>query len=205
MRRKPLGYRKWRKRGNSPRKTAGDPTPGAEMSRHPPLAWLPPGARLKERDDATVPAKCTRQRFLYSEIRAETRHWKKERGRKARNPHINPAFFILDTVDRPHQMIASDMTAFWTQGGYWEPVLYLDAFIKQIFGVHDVERLLRFLHSGWNGGARRVCGQGAQPHPQVHSKEASPCRNGRGIGWSQNQRNASKSCSSSLRVPYEGL
>jgi len=37
-------------------------------------------------------------------------------------------------VDRPRQVIVSDMTAFWTRFRYYELTLYFDVFTKQVLG-----------------------------------------------------------------------
>lgn len=75
-----------------------------------------------------------RRCFLHLGIRAETERRKKDCRRKARDPYPNLVFSTWETVDRPRQVIVSDMTAFWARSGYRELALYFDVFTKQIIG-----------------------------------------------------------------------
>ena len=79
-------------------------------------------------------AEYIRRCFLYLGIRAKTKHRKKEYERRVRDPYPNLVFSTWDTIDRPRQVIVSDMTAFWTRQRYWELALYFDVFTKQIIG-----------------------------------------------------------------------
>ena len=65
-------------------------------------------------------------------LRAETKHRTKYRPRKIRDKYPNLIFTTWDTVDRPRQVIVSDMTAFWANYRYWELTMYFDVFTKQI-------------------------------------------------------------------------
>lgn len=130
------GYYKWRKRGGEP------PKDRARVLRlvqgrhdaHPSHGCRRVHAYLKRSDGITVSAEYIRRCFLHLGIRAETKHRKKDCGRKARDPYPNLVFSTWETVDRPRQAIVSDMTAFWTRSGYWEPALYFDVFTKQTIG-----------------------------------------------------------------------
>ena len=68
---------------------------------------------------------------IYS-LKAETKHKIKYRRRKIRDKYPNLIFTTWKTVDRPRQVIVSDMTAFWTKYQYWELTMYFDVFTKQI-------------------------------------------------------------------------
>ena len=130
------GFYKWRKRGGDP------PKDRAKVLRlvqgchdaHPSHGYRWVHAYLKRSDGITVSAEYVRRCFLYLGIRAETKHQKKDRERKARDPYPNLIFSTWETVDRPRQVIVSDMTAFWTRSRYWELALYFDVFTKQIIG-----------------------------------------------------------------------
>ena len=65
-------------------------------------------------------------------LRAETKHRSKYRPRKIRDKYPNLIFTAWDSVDRPRQVIVSDMTAFWAGCRYWELTVYFDVFTKQI-------------------------------------------------------------------------
>lgn len=65
-------------------------------------------------------------------LKAETKHRTKYRPRKVKDRYPNLIFSTWDTVDRPRQVIVSDMTAFWASYQYWELTMYFDVFTKQI-------------------------------------------------------------------------
>ena len=65
-------------------------------------------------------------------LRAETKHRIKYTRRKIRDKYPNLIFTTWETVDRPKQVIVSDMTAFWANYTYWELTMYFDVFTKQI-------------------------------------------------------------------------
>ena len=65
-------------------------------------------------------------------LRAETKHRTKYTRRKIRDKYPNLIFTTWETVDRPKQVIVSDMTAFWANYTYWELTMYFDVFTKQI-------------------------------------------------------------------------
>ena len=116
------GYYKWRKRGGDP------PKDRARVLRlvrechgtHPSHGYRWVHAYLKKNDGVEVSAEYIRRCFLYLGIRAETKHQKKSQGRKVRDPYPNLVFSTWETVDRPRQVVVSDMTAFWTRSRYWE-------------------------------------------------------------------------------------
>ena len=112
---------------------------------HPSHGYRWVHAYLKRSDGITVSAEYVRRCFLYLGIRAETKHQKRDRERKARDPYPNLIFSTWETVDRPRQVIVSDMTAFWTRSRYWELALYFDVFTKQIIGRGLTKR------RGWPG------------------------------------------------------
>lgn len=70
--------------------------------------------------------------FRIYRLRAETKHRTKYRPRKVRDKYPNLIFTTWKTVDRPKQVIVSDMTAFWANYRYWELTMYFDVFTKQI-------------------------------------------------------------------------
>ena len=75
--------------------------------------------------------------FVYSAFRALgikslTKHKEKPRKRKEKDKYPNLIFSTWDTVDRPRQVIVSDMTCFYVGYYYYELTLYFDVFTKQI-------------------------------------------------------------------------
>jgi transposase InsO family protein len=75
--------------------------------------------------------------FVYSAFRALgikslTKHKEKPRKRKERDKYPNLIFSTWETVDRPRQVIVSDMTCFYVYYSYYELTMYFDVFTKQI-------------------------------------------------------------------------
>ena len=70
--------------------------------------------------------------FRYLGITAETRHKAKKRPRKIQERFPNLIYSTWETVDRPRQVIVSDMTSFKSNGKYYELTMYFDVFTKEI-------------------------------------------------------------------------
>lgn len=144
------GYYKW---------LARDKTPPAERQRilrlveecheaHPShgyrwvRAWI-----VQHNADVSCSADYVRKCFSRLGIRSETGHKRKRAGRRDERERSYPnlIFSTWETVDRPRQVLVSDMTAFWTKSRYWELALYFDVFTKQIVGRGLTQR------RGWRG------------------------------------------------------
>lgn len=78
--------------------------------------------------------------FRYLEIKAETKHQEKRRPRKEKNKYPNLIFSTWETVDRPRQVIVSDMTSFKFWIYYFEVTFYFDVFTKEILSYRVAER-----------------------------------------------------------------
>lgn len=102
-------------------------------------------AYLKRTHRIAVFADYVRKCFRYLGIHAKTTHRPYSKKKVERQSYPNLIFSAWDTVDRPRQVIVSDMTAFWTRWRYHELVLYFDVFTKQIVGHHVSAR------RGWPG------------------------------------------------------
>lgn len=78
--------------------------------------------------------------FRYLGIVSETKHKVHSRPRKERDKYPNLIFSTWDTVDRPRQVIVSDMTSikFWIY--YFEVTFYFDVFTKEILSWRLAER-----------------------------------------------------------------
>ena len=78
--------------------------------------------------------------FRYLEIKAETKHQEKRRPRKEKDKYPNLIFSTWETVDRPRQVIVSDMTSFKFWIYYFEVTFYFDVFTKEILSYRVAER-----------------------------------------------------------------
>ena len=97
--------------------------------------------------------------FRYLGFKSETKHKEHSSPRKVKDKYPNLIYTTWDTVDRPRQVIVSDMTAFKFYWFYIEVTFYFDVFTKQILtwkmadrrgsrdqyidGLEDVVKLLR--------------------------------------------------------------
>ena len=78
--------------------------------------------------------------FRYLGIKSETKHQVRYRKRKEKDKYPNLIFTTWDTVDRPKQVIVSDMTTFKFWIYYFEVTFYFDAFTKEILSYRIAER-----------------------------------------------------------------
>lgn len=78
--------------------------------------------------------------FRYLDIKSETKHKVHRKPRKIKDKYPNLIFSTWDTVDRPRQVIVSDMTAFKFWIYYFEVTFYFDIFTKQILSWSVAER-----------------------------------------------------------------
>lgn len=78
--------------------------------------------------------------FRYLGIKAETKHKEHRHPRKIKDKFPNLIFTTWDTVDRPRQVIVSDMTAFKFWYYYFEVTFYFDVFTKEILTYKVAER-----------------------------------------------------------------
>jgi transposase InsO family protein len=97
--------------------------------------------------------------FRFLGIKAETKHQVHYRRRKERDKYPNLIYTTWETVDRPRQVIVSDMMAFKFWILYFEVTFYFDVFTKEILtykvaarkgdrnqyinGLEDVKDLLK--------------------------------------------------------------
>ena len=78
--------------------------------------------------------------FRYLGIKSETRHKARSKPRKTRDRYPNLIFSAWETVDRPRQVIVSDMTTVKYWIFYFELTLYFDVFTKEILSWRLAER-----------------------------------------------------------------
>lgn len=156
------GYYKWKKRGKSTRaidreKLLADVKRVHEDHSTHGYRWVAAYLRINENGTAcdNMVYKC----FRYLDITAMTRHRVKYKPRKVKDRYPNLIFSTWETVDRPRQVIVSDMTAFKILWMYVEVTFYFDVFTKEIVahrcgdrrgdrnqyvdGLEDVKSLLK--------------------------------------------------------------
>ena len=78
--------------------------------------------------------------YRYLNIKAETKHQVHYKPRKVKDRYPNLIFTTWETVDRPRQVIVSDMTAFKCWYMYFEVTFYFDVFTKEILSWKAAER-----------------------------------------------------------------
>ena len=78
--------------------------------------------------------------FKYLGIRSESHHQPKRYRRKEKDKYPNLIFSTWETVDRPRQVIVSDMTAFKYLYYYFEVTFYFDVFTKEMLTFQVAER-----------------------------------------------------------------
>ncbi len=103
--------------------------------------------------------------FKYLGIKSETKHRVKYKPRKEKDKYPNLIFTTWETVDRPRQVIVSDMTAFHIRWVYLELTMYFDVFTKQIIAY-------RF---GEKRGDRKQYIDGLKDVINELEKETEPC------------------------------
>lgn len=133
------GYYKWKKRKPSE----------AELNRQSMLElvrttheqhrthgyrWIAAYIRINNRID--ISDRCVYKCFRYLGIKAETLHRSQRRQRKEHNRYPNLVYTAWDSVDRPRQVIVSDMTKIKGPSFELEVTFYFDAFTKEMLTFH---------------------------------------------------------------------
>jgi len=156
------GYYKWKNRGKTDRDVKREEVVALVESVHAAhrthgYRWVAAYIRINHKlafsDNYVYKA------FRYLGIQSETKHKVHGRPRKVKDRYPNLIFTTWDTVDRPRQVIVSDMMTFRFYIFYFELTLYFDVFTKQILswrladrrgsreqyidGLADVVKLLR--------------------------------------------------------------
>jgi transposase InsO family protein len=130
------GYYKWKSRPKEPPHDRQLILELVEQThrKHPSHGYRWVHAYLVRHEGITVSPDYIRKAFLYLGIESKTKHKQRPRPRKARNPYPNLVFSTWETVNRPRQVIVSDMTSFRARWYCWELTFYFDVFTKQIVG-----------------------------------------------------------------------
>jgi putative transposase len=141
------GYYKWRKRDKSTRDLRREEVIAlvSEVHKaHPShgYRWVAAFIRVNYQQD--ISDNYVYKAFRFLGIKAKTKHQVHCRPRKIRDLYPNLIFTTWDTVDRPRQVIVSDMTVLKPWIFYLELTLYFDVFTKQILTWKLSER-----RGGW--------------------------------------------------------
>ena len=128
--------------------------------RHPSHGYRWVAAFIRRNTDYSFSDGLVYKAFRYLGITSKTKHKKRSKPRKEKDRYPNLIFATWEKVDRPRQVIVSDMTAFHVKDRYYELTLYFDVFTKQIlswrladrrgarepylYGLMDVIELLEF-------------------------------------------------------------
>jgi len=129
------GYYKWLNRDNSRRTETREQRMEAVRKaheEHPSHGYRWVAAYIRLNGGPIISDNTVYRIFRGLGIRSETRHKAHCRTRKAKDRYPNLIFSTWDCVDRPRQVIVSDMTAFHIGCVYAELTMYFDVFTKQI-------------------------------------------------------------------------
>ncbi len=137
------GYYKWRSRGKSTRAINREKLLETVASVHGShrthgYRWVAAFIRINRHISVcdNMVYKC----FRYLGLCAQTKHKQKHVPRKIRDAYPNLIFSTWDCVDRPRQVIVSDMTALKIRWLYVEVTFYFDVFTKEMLAQRCGER-----------------------------------------------------------------
>ena len=151
------GYYKWKGRRPSPREVSREKA--IEIVRktheeHPTHGYRWVAAYIRANEEMDLSDNYAYKCFRYLGIKSETRHKPHYRPRKVKDKYPNLIFTTWDTVDRPRQVVVSDMTAFKVLYMYFEVTMYFDVFTKEMLSWRLAER--RGAREQYTGGLEDV-------------------------------------------------
>ena len=129
------GYYKWKNREPSPRDTKREEVIALVKQvheEHPTHGYRWTAAYIRINMQVIISDNYAYKCYKYLGIKAETKHRVHYKPRKIRDLYPNLIFTTWETVDRPRQVIVSDMTAFKMYCYYYEVTFYFDVFTKEI-------------------------------------------------------------------------
>lgn len=137
------GYYKWLRREPSSRDMNREVM--VEMvedihSEHPTHGYRWVAAYIRHNLRVSVSDNFVYKCFRYLGIRSETRHKPHYKPRKVRDRYPNLIYSTWETVDRPRQVVVSDMTALKFAWYYLELTMYFDVFTKEMLSWKMAER-----------------------------------------------------------------
>lgn len=137
------GYYKWKKRGKSSLQRHREMVIAIVEevhTAHPSHGYRWVHAYIRNNYDVECSASFIYKIFRYLGIKSETTHKNRPRKRKVKDKYSNLIFTTWETVDRPRQVIVSDMTTFLVWYFYFEVTFYFDVFTKQILSWQVANR-----------------------------------------------------------------
>lgn len=137
------GYYKWKKREPSERDLNREnmiTMVKAVHEEHPSHGYRWTAAFIRINLKVSISDNYAYKCFRYLGIKSETKHQVHYRPRKVKDKYPNLIFSTWETVDRPRQVIVSDMTnfKFWILS--FEVTFYFDVFTKEILTFRIAER-----------------------------------------------------------------
>ena len=137
------GYYKWKNRGKTDRDVKREEVVALVESVHAEhrthgYRWVAAYIRINHK--LSFSDNYVYKAFRYLGIQSETKHKAHGRPRKVKDRYPNLIFTTWDTVDRPRQVIVSDMMTFKFYIFYFELTLYFDVFTKQILSWRLADR-----------------------------------------------------------------
>ena len=139
-----VGFYRWKKREPPSRDTTREEMikiVGEVHVEHPTHGYRWTAAYIRINMQITISDNYAYKCYRYLGIKAETKHRVRYRPRKARDLYPNLIFTTWETVDRPRQVIVSDMTAFRFRYYYFEVTFYFDVFTKEILTARVADKL----------------------------------------------------------------
>lgn len=137
------GYYKWLARGKSTRAVNREKLLNkvSEVHEaHPSHGYRWIAAYIRINDNIKVCDNMVYKCCRYLGLTATTKHKRRYKLRKIRDAYPNLIFSTWETVDRPRQVIVSDMTAFKCLWLYVETTFYFDVFTKEMLSYRCGER-----------------------------------------------------------------
>lgn len=170
------GYYKWKHREPSARDLDRENTialVSAVHEEHPSHGYRWVAAFIRINYEYGISDSYAYKCFRYLGIKAETKHQVHYKPRKERDKYPNLIFSTWDTVDRPRQVIVSDMTVLKLWIFHFEVTFYFDVFTKEILSWRLAER--RGAREQYIGGLEDVISllKGSKEPTIIHTDQGS--------------------------------
>ena len=137
------GYYKWLRRDPSSRDITRDAVLDVVEqvhSEHPSHGYRWVAAYIRNDLNVSISDNYIYKCFRYLGLQAQTKHKPHPRPRKVRDRYPNLIFSTWETVDRPRQVVVSDMTALKWKWLLFEVTFYFDVFTKEILAWRLADR-----------------------------------------------------------------
>jgi transposase InsO family protein len=137
------GYYKWKKRGKPAYQDKREQVIALVTkihTEHPSHGYRWVAAFIQINEGVSFSDNYVYKAFRFLGFQSETKHKEHSRPRKVKDKYPNLIYTTWDTVDRPRQVIVSDMTVLHVWAFYIEVTFYFDVFTKQILTWKMAER-----------------------------------------------------------------